>query len=255
MKSHSSPSPDLVYQEILNRISTLPAFDDRLLAWEKNYATKQSPRYATMLHMVELIRNRLPGNRMVDVGAIPGHLSALMQSRGFDVSGVDLDPSRAQAVFDAMGIPLHRADIERDPLPFENNSVDLVVFTEILEHLGHNPIHPIRDIFRILKPGGFLLLSTPNITPAMRWGFLRGKNIQGDLIVETQKRETLGHMGHIRLYTESELRLYLERLGFVVHEVIRGGRASPTKNLVNQLLNFFFKDLSKPTIFVFARKP
>lgn len=52
------------------------------------------------------------------------------------------------------------ADLERPPLPFEDNSVDTVMGSHIFEHI-RNFIPLVEDIHRILKPGGFLISFTP----------------------------------------------------------------------------------------------
>jgi SAM-dependent methyltransferase len=54
-------------------------------------------------------------------------------------------------------------DAERDPYPYPDGHFDAVLCTELFEHLGNDPMHCLVEINRILKPGGCLLLSTPNV--------------------------------------------------------------------------------------------
>jgi glycosyltransferase involved in cell wall biosynthesis/SAM-dependent methyltransferase len=54
-------------------------------------------------------------------------------------------------------------DAERDPFPYADNSFDTVLCCELIEHLTADPMHMMSEINRILKPGGYLLLTTPNI--------------------------------------------------------------------------------------------
>ena len=54
-------------------------------------------------------------------------------------------------------------DAERDPFPYSAESFDTVLCCELLEHLPSDPMHMMREINRILKPGGHLVLTTPNI--------------------------------------------------------------------------------------------
>lgn len=54
-------------------------------------------------------------------------------------------------------------DAERDPFPYPNESFDTVLCCELVEHLTSDPMHMMTEIHRILKPGGHLVLTTPNI--------------------------------------------------------------------------------------------
>ena len=53
-------------------------------------------------------------------------------------------------------------DIEKDTLPYDDNTFDVVLFLEIIEHLILGPIHILKEIARVLKPGGTIILSTDN---------------------------------------------------------------------------------------------
>ncbi len=54
-------------------------------------------------------------------------------------------------------------DAEKDPFPYGDESFDTVLCCELLEHLTADPMHMMSEINRILKPGGALILTTPNI--------------------------------------------------------------------------------------------
>jgi SAM-dependent methyltransferase len=55
-------------------------------------------------------------------------------------------------------------DAEKDAYPYEDGHFDTVLCCELVEHLYHDPMHMMSEINRILKPGGHLMLTTPNIT-------------------------------------------------------------------------------------------
>jgi SAM-dependent methyltransferase len=60
-------------------------------------------------------------------------------------------------------LPLHLLDVQRDPFPFPDGTFDAVFFFEVLEHLAIDPMRTMAEINRVTKPGGALLLSTPNV--------------------------------------------------------------------------------------------
>ncbi len=53
-------------------------------------------------------------------------------------------------------------NVERDPFPYDDGEFDLVLCSEILEHLIMDPGHMLRETHRVLKPDGYLVLTTPN---------------------------------------------------------------------------------------------
>jgi len=54
-------------------------------------------------------------------------------------------------------------NVEEDLFPYEDDKFDLVIFAEIIEHLLNDPCRVLREIKRVLKPGGTLILTTPNV--------------------------------------------------------------------------------------------
>ena len=97
---------------------------------------------------------------IVDLGSGAGHWLLQLKENGYtNVYGVDLDNF---IVFPEIR-ELNRfkaADLNKDRLPFEDASTDLIICTQVFEHL-ENPFHFERECARILKPGGLLVLSYP----------------------------------------------------------------------------------------------
>jgi SAM-dependent methyltransferase len=98
-----------------------------------------------------------PG-RALDLGAGQGALSYALRLRGFEVTAADINPGQ----FRAEGVACARLDLNR-PLPFPDRDFDLVLAVEILEHL-ESPRAFLREVSRVLRPGGLAVVSTPNIT-------------------------------------------------------------------------------------------
>lgn len=100
-----------------------------------------------------------PGLRVLEVGCRTG---ALTQSyaAGNEVVGVDVDRAALAAAEERLGIETHWSDVE-ESLPFEDETFDVVVVAEVLEHLA-DPAGALENVRRVLKQGGRLVGSVPN---------------------------------------------------------------------------------------------
>lgn len=107
----------------------------------------------------------------------------------------------------------HHFNIEKDSFPFPDASFDLVLFCEILEHLLEDPLCVLLEIGRVLKAGGALILTTPNVA--------RLENVARLLVGENiyDPYSAYGPYGrHNREYTLAELRRLLQHAGFAVEQ-------------------------------------
>ncbi len=113
-------------------------------------------REATHIFVRNLFAS-LPRGRVLDVPAGRGALAQHLAELGFQVVACDLYPD----LFEAPGVPIHRGDLNRE-LPFADGEFDYVVCLEGLEHL-ENPHQAVRELARVLRPGGQVVVSVPNI--------------------------------------------------------------------------------------------
>jgi 2-polyprenyl-3-methyl-5-hydroxy-6-metoxy-1,4-benzoquinol methylase len=106
-----------------------------------------------------LPRPASPGATAVDVGGGMGEFADVMAAKGYAVTLLDLSESNVANAL-ARGHRAERADLN-DPLPFPDSTFDAVGFLEVIEHVV-NSERLLSECIRILKPGGHLVLSTPN---------------------------------------------------------------------------------------------
>ena len=163
-----------------------------------------------------------------------------MSERGFSVSALDLAPQRFSRTISSLQLDVLSCDVEIETVPFEDNTFDLIVFNEVFEHLRINPIFTLREALRVLRPGGKLLLSTPNLRSFRGLKNLllhsRAHATSGGLYREYEKLETLGHMGHVREYTAREVADFLSCVGFVVESILfRGGHGAGIVGIAERL--------------------
>lgn len=105
-----------------------------------------------------------------------------------------------------------------DGIALADNTVDIVVAGEIIEHISRSR-HFLAEVLRVLKNGGHLLLSTPNVTSLKyRFSFLLGRipahAAKGDYTYESGNASN--SWGHVRDYNYNELRYVLLDNGFAV---------------------------------------
>jgi len=211
----------------------------RRIAYDLDYVRRYAPSHA----------------EIVEYGAIPLMLTLALQESGFKVTGVDLAPERFQTLIDRLQLRVVSCDIERQPPPFAPNSCDLVTFNELFEHLRINPIFTMEGVFRILRPGGRLLLSTPNLRSLNGIiNFLwhgRSYSCCSKIYEEYRKLDEIGHMGHVREFTPVEVCTFLGQIGFEVETVIfRGHFPEPWKQRLCRL-----QPALRPFMTIVARKP
>jgi SAM-dependent methyltransferase len=104
---------------------------------------------------------RLTGGRgrVLDVGSGRGDVLVAARERGWEAVGIDLSPSFAKYASKRSG-----AEVRREPIEscgFSAGSFDAVILAAVLEHL-YNPDETVREIARVLRPGGAFFVDVPN---------------------------------------------------------------------------------------------
>jgi SAM-dependent methyltransferase len=177
------------------------------------YLTQQLPRYKMLYH---LLHPHLARGKVLDIGIYPGLFTYVIKKLGVDVEGLDLEPARIPGEIGKF-LKIHQGDIETGEIPLENSSYDAILLLAVLEHLRLNPLAVVRRLRELLKPGGRLFIQTPNLGFwRCRLKVLVGKSFDESPYAAYSRLETLGHPGHIRVYTMSEVKEVLEKCGFKI---------------------------------------
>ena len=137
--------------------------DSPVEQWERKYFEEHLKRYQDT---VQLLPEPAEGNaRLLDIGIFPGHISSLAADKGYAVHGISNDEITPafSSRFKKASFEIRQIDIEKEPIPYGRDYFDVVLFCEVIEHLYRDPFAVLLEIFRVLKPGGILLLSTPNL--------------------------------------------------------------------------------------------
>ena len=135
-------------------------FAGGLPGWKKlaGWLLRLHPGRRVVVDFTVMWQKALPQGRLLDVGCGSGWLLESMQSLGWTVEGVDLDP-RAVDGARSRGLRVHLGHVDQLDLPAE--SFDVVTMSHYIEHV-YEPAAVIAACYRLLKPGGRLVIVTPN---------------------------------------------------------------------------------------------
>jgi 2-polyprenyl-3-methyl-5-hydroxy-6-metoxy-1,4-benzoquinol methylase len=101
-----------------------------------------------------------PVGKLLDVGCGGGRLLNRMKKRGWQVEGSDFDEQATRKVTARYGIKTYVGDLPQCAMPADH--FDVITMSQTIEHL-YDPLATLRESLRILKPGGLLVMTTPNV--------------------------------------------------------------------------------------------
>jgi len=168
--------------------------------------------------MLTIRFNRLglrPGDKFLDAGAGFGRHAFEAARQGATVFALDYASDEVVMTRNTFGAMLEAKEItpqayggvlrgDATKLPFEDNTFDCVVTSEVLEHI-QDDVHVISELHRVLKPGGSLGVTVPSWWP---------EKINWMLSDEYHAPKSVG--GHVRIYSATELKAKLRSAGLEV---------------------------------------
>lgn len=191
-----------------------------------------------------------PG-RLLDVGCGTGDFLALARAGGWEVTGTELSPYAAKAAA-GRGLTVVPGEVwEAGLLP---DRFDVATCWHVIEHVA-DPRRVLDEIRRVLRPGGWLVLATPNLDDRIFRAAYRLARGRPSALYEDDEREV--HLFH---FSAGPLRALVAAAGFEVVELgfDRGAAVSGGKYLVNEIAYAWFRLTGRHWGMAFqlvARKP
>lgn len=154
----------------------------------------------------ELLPKGTIGLKILDVGCGNGFVASRLAGMGFDLAGVDVSKDGIQIAQEAYPDIRFEVASAYDNLSSVVNDVDIIIATELIEHLLY-PRRFVENVHSVLKPKGMLILTTPYhgylknlaISISNKWDFHHTVNWEG---------------GHIKFFSENTLFELLNTSGF-----------------------------------------
>lgn len=182
---------------------------------------KEQPNLSRHGVAERLLPNPPRGLAILEVGGGAAEFSRRLQSLGVAVTFVDLSPSNVQRA-NSLGMEAHQLDLNDGLPPFSDGVFDGVIMLEIIEHVVAAE-KLLKEAARVLKPGGFLILSTPNFAYwCNRLRILAGRLSHDE-----------GY--HYRFFTPSVLASRVENAGFIVDKTANTSPAMGYNLIANKL--------------------
>jgi 2-polyprenyl-3-methyl-5-hydroxy-6-metoxy-1,4-benzoquinol methylase len=162
-------------------------------------------------YMLSLVaKRRAPPGRLRDIGCAVGLLVDEARKMGYEARGHELSTWAARYAREKLGLEVASGVLAE----LGEASEDVVTFVETIEHLP-DPLAALKEIRRILRPGGACMVTTPNWRSVERWRMGRSW-------------EAIAPDGHIYYFDARTLTRHLELAGFSKIEVLtRGCRVAP----------------------------
>lgn len=174
-----------------------------------------------------------PGGRLLDIGCGVGKFIELMSDMGWKAEGLDTDPVVVQNC-KGRGLSVREGTLEKQGYP--DNYFDAITLKHVVEHV-YDPVCLLKECHRILKPGGKLVLMTPNLES------LGHKKFKQFWIGLDAPR-------HLFLFTAKTLSQAIQRAGLKLIHLSSTGRISEFNWLVSYHLKKYNKNVyfSKPDL-------
>lgn len=149
-------------------------------------------------------------SRILDIGGVPPLMSALLNEDSYtDITVVDPNPETFERYFAKRNINSIKANILNDTIDEGYEKYDFIIVSEVVEHLTGDILSAIENILYHLKPNGHILITTPNMRSISGLAALivNGSALAAKRVSSVrQQYEREGYYGHVREYTNKEIK-------------------------------------------------
>lgn len=231
---------------IINKISKQSLDKDR------EYFLFHKDRYSYLIDLFENYYGK--DDTFLDIGSYLLYMNISASLIGYDSYGIDinLDKKKSFKKEKKYNLTVKECDLYQNKIPFASNFFNLILFSETLEHLNFHPNRVFKEISRVLKPAGRVIITVPNLVRLNnRIKMFLGKSILADI------KESYTEGTHYREYTELEIKYLCEKFNLSIEKIVYINFDYPNISSIvkftNSILGFIFPKL-RGNLIVVAQK-
>jgi ubiquinone/menaquinone biosynthesis C-methylase UbiE len=192
------------------------------------------------------------GNSVLNIGVGAGVLEKLALQKSIDIYSLDPSSKTIEQIQTKLGLGSNAQTGYAQNIPFTDNKFDAVVMSEVLEHLTDEELDAaLREVFRVLKANGVLLISTPY-----------DESLESQNIICPKCGMIFHRWGHVQSFDKSRMRDILSSKGFLLNKIFitsfvdwkRKGLGNLLKSIVRISLAKFQQQIADPHLVAIAVK-
>jgi len=178
--------------------------------------------------------------KVLEIGSLFGVVSIALTQLSFDVTGTDISEFHAsiklQELYKKNNITFDKVNLHDYSLPYADESFNMVIICEVLEHLNFNPLPVLQEINRVLKKGGYVYIAMPNQACIdNRLKMLTGRSVHDPIqyfFDQLDGNKNIIVSRHWKEYTMAESVEMVDRMGFEITKNYFFSENSPRKKTV-----------------------
>lgn len=220
--------------------------------WDYYQNQEDANQYFSEARQRYMLRHIQSGMAVLNIGVGGGAFERLALARSIDVHALDPSEKAIERLRQDLGIGEKAKAGYSQAMPFRDGSFDVVVMSEVLEHLDNAVLdESLDEVLRVLKPGGFLLASTPY-----------RENLVDNTVVCPSCTEVFHRYGHVQVFDKPRMQRLLMDHSFKVEKIWistfvdweRKGLKNKLKSLLRVLLARMGEGIGDPHLLLIARK-
>ncbi len=222
IRMYGSPPNLEGFEQVIELLARDPRIAPHSPDWIRDGIMAGGEKIQILRYILENTPSEGPPPRVLDIGAQIGSFALYAAKLGCRTSALDYDlfANIYAKIVAEHGVDYRECDLASQRLPYDDSSFDFVTYTDVIEHHAFSPKRVLREIHRVLVPGGRVIILTPNQASIYnRLMLLFGRSVYGDFDHFFDKSADWDvYPGHHHEFTRAELRAALERTNFKVRE-------------------------------------